>query len=91
VTDAEAVAVLDDWASRSYLRWQTYMASENAWYCRLAPAVGNTGSRMFCAESPAAARIKAAETILASRSPVPGWRHHVFCEHYGPEAKAVRP
>ncbi len=88
MTDAEAIAILDNWADKTYLRWQTYRASEDSWYCRLAPAMGQKGARNFTGPTASAARVKAAETVLAAaKSPMPGWRYHVFGEHYGPNAR----
>jgi hypothetical protein len=87
VTDAEAVAVLDHWASETYLCWRMQRCSEDHWYCKLDPGRGISGMRFFTAKTAAGARIKAAQVIASAHSPMPGWRRHVFCEHYGPQAK----
>jgi hypothetical protein len=43
--------------------------------------------RFFSGVTAREARMKAAICISSAFSAMPGWRNHVFCEVYGPEAK----
>jgi hypothetical protein len=85
MNDAEAIRILDHWASTTYLTWRMQRSSEDHWYCKLDPGNGMRGMRFFCDRTAAGARIKAAKAVASAYSPMPGWRQHVLSEVYGPD------